>query len=134
KNAYLELRKYTDSGYVEQEFSFGKSEKIQTKDEIEKWLSRADSAFNNFKTYQTKSKGYEKLANRDLFVIKSEMNFDSFSQAEYKGVYTILMTIIPSNKQPNGVSVSVVTKSGADSIRNSDEMNNIVRTLEFIKE
>lgn len=134
KNDYLELKKISDSGdYIEQELSFGKSQDIQTKEEIEEWTYKADSAFNNFKTYQTKFIGYKKVANKNLFVVNSVINFDSFGQSDYKGDYRILMMLIPTDKQPNGVSVSVITKSTADSLRNADEINKILTTLEFTK-
>ncbi len=131
KNDYLELRKYSDTGYIEQEFSFGKSQNIQTKEEIEEWIYKIDSAFNSFKTYQTKFIGYRKIANMNLFLVNSLINFDSFGQADYKGDYRILMMIIPTEKQPNGVSVSVLTKSTVDSIKNAADMNKILKTLEF---
>lgn len=133
KNDYLELRKYSNSGYIEQEFSFGKSQNIQTKEEIEEWIYKADSAFNSLKKYQTKFIGYKKLANMNLFVVNSLINFDQFGQADYKGDYRILMMIIPTEKQPNGVSVSVVTKLTSDSLRNAEEINKILMTLEFTK-
>ena len=132
-NAYLQLSKYSVDGYVEQEFSFGKSENIQTDDEVEKWLLRADSSFNNLKTYQRKFMGYEQIAGSHMFVINSVINFDSFGQPEYKGDYRILMMIFRSINEANGVSVSVITKSSTDSTKNYHEMDKILATLEIIK-
>ncbi|MEO5946477.1 MAG: hypothetical protein ABIP79_06640 [Chitinophagaceae bacterium] len=68
-----------------------------------------------------------------LFIVNGTINFDLLNLADYKGDYRVTMMLIPTDMQQNGVSISIITKSSSDSLKNADEVKQILNSLEFDK-
>ena len=133
EDCYLEIKKFSDSGYIEQELSFGKCENIRTKEEIEDWTYKMESLFKAFKTYHTRSISYRTIANQHLFVASGTVNFDQYGHSGYKGDYGVLIMLIPSARRENGVSLSILTKSNIDSLSQASDVDLILKSFEFLK-
>ena len=130
-NNYLTLTAKNDSGHVEEEFSFGKLEGIKTTEEVKKWTIKADSLFNNFKTYKSTFIGNQTVGKKNSFVAKGTINFDGFGYELYKGTYEVLMVLIPTDKQPNGVTMTYINSIKEDTQARKNIVDSIINTLEF---
>lgn len=130
RNNYLTLTKFSDSGYVQQEFSFGKNSGYQTQEELIKNVYKADSILSMVKTYKRTFIGFKTLANKKQFLLEGIINFDLMGETGYQGDYIFLATLSSSDIQPNGISISFLNK---DSTKLYKETNEILNTLRFIK-
>lgn len=129
---YLRLKDYADGRIIVKEFSIGTVDKF-SEEEMKKWIYRSDSLLLKLKTYQSNFIGEKMLASRKRFLLQGTVNFDGFNRPDYKGDYTILVTLIPSDKKPGGVSLSFLSKVKSDSLLQDKDLNTLLSSLTFEK-
>ena len=89
--------------------------------------------FNKLKTYKSTFIGNETINNKATFVARGTISSEIFGGENYKGVYDVLMMLIPNNKQDNGVTMTYISCLNKDSLNRRNIVDSILNTLEFFK-
>jgi hypothetical protein len=127
---------YSDSTEnVIQEISFGRNENLRTKEEIEDWTIKMDSALRLTQGFTPDRVYYDKFADKDYYVLKGTFDFGSYNSKTLKGQYDFLSFLIPpTGTEYNGVSFSVITRKEMQTKELADKAESILKTLTFKSE
>ncbi len=132
---YVTLTYSDSSGNVIQEISFGRNENLKTKEEIEVWTIKMDSALRLTPGFLPDNVGYDKFADKDYYVLNGTFDFSSYDSQTFQGQYNFRAFFIPpTGTDYNGVSFSVITKKELETKEIADKAERILKTLTFKNE